>query len=224
LQSKKAGPKTKPSSSSPTSSSKAKEAKVKKPPRVKKETSKKNITTMESKKDETEKKRKGEENSEEPKQKRGRRPKTKTVRADLSDAEQGLKQSNITALFAKKKSEANVQEKKSQPSAKNVAESAPSITAAEKPHAATSLSKTLEKPDPTADVDKLLQQISEYNEDVKTEPVDEEEVIRGEIAENNKRIEELNAGLKNAFELFCVSVFLEHGYVFKVLTLTKVLE
>ena len=197
---------------------------MKKPPRVKKETSKKNITTKESKKDEIEKKRKCEENAEEPKQKRGRRPKTKTVRADLSDAEQGLKQSNITALFAKKKSEAKVQDKKSQPSAKNVAESAPSITAAEKPPAATSLPKTLEKPDPTADVDKLLQQISEYNEDVKTEPVDEEEVIRGEIAENNKRIEELNAGLKNAFELFCVSVFLEHGYFFKVLTLPKVLE
>ena len=208
MQSKKAGPKTKLSNTSPTSSSKAKETKVKKPPRVKKETSKKNITTKESKKDELEKKRKAEENAEEPKQKRGRRPKTKTVRADLSDAEQGLKQSNITALFAKKKSEAKVQEKKSQQSAKNVAESAPSVTAAKKAPAATSLpKKPLEKPDPTADVDKLLQQISEYNEDVKTEPVDEEEVIRGEIAENNKRIEELNAGLKNAFELFCVSIF-----------------
>lgn len=52
-------------------------------------------------------------------------------------------------------------------------------------------------------MDKLLQQIAEYNEEVKTEPVDEEEVIRREIAENNKRIEELNMGLKTAFELFC---------------------
>ena len=177
-----------------------------KPPKAKKETSKKNIPKA-SKKDENEKKLKGEDNAEEPKQKRGRRPRTKTVRVDLSDAEQGLKQSNITALFAKKKSEAKVPEKESQSSAKNVAESTSSSPAAEKPPAATAAPKALEKPDPTADVDKLLQQIADYNEDVKTEPVDEEEVIRGEIAENNKRIEELNAGLKNAFELFCVSAY-----------------
>lgn len=197
LQSKKAGPKPKVQSTSP----KTKEAKAKKPPKAKKEASSKNIP-KEPKKDEIEKKRKGGENAaDEPKQKRGRRPKTKTVKADLSDAEQGLKQSNITALFAKKNSATKDPENKSQPSAKNVAESA------EKTPAATSLPKTLQKPDPTADVDKLLQQIAEYNEEVKTEPVDEEEVIRREIAENNKRIEELNMGLKTAFELFCVSIF-----------------
>ncbi|CBY32431.1 unnamed protein product [Oikopleura dioica] len=206
--SKKAGPKPKVQSTSP----KTKEAKAKKPPKAKKEASSKNIP-KEPKKDEIEKKRKGGENAaDEPKQKRGRRPKTKTVKADLSDAEQGLKQSNITALFAKKNSAPKDPENKSQPSAKNVAESA------EKTPAATSLPKTLQKPDPTADVDKLLQQIAEYNEEVKTEPVDEEEVIRREIAENNKRIEELNMGLKTAFELFCRNVL---KYKAQMATLSK---